>query len=683
MDKDLHNRDNLEDFFRQELDGFGEDPSDGLWEGIADKIPPKPATKIVWYKWAASAAAAILLVSSIAIFCMQQQKVNKLSEQVEHNQQVIDKLSDKVTDLNKSNTTVNQGGEIMPISKKNASSASDTKNANTAISSQQETTINNAGTNNKNIGESISEQNSINNNSLNKNANTNSNLINSPKNMGETISEQHSINKNFNYSPNNNLISNPKNMGETISEQNSINNNSLNKNNNSNPNSNLINSSKNMGEAISEQNSVNNNSLDKNLHSNPNNNINTLPSNKVVNNSLQEKLNKKVHSNSSSQNNLPINNNIGNQPLNNTATNNLPNQNSSLNTNSNSPSIPTNNANDIKGTNNNKLANKPTNKTNTIPPLLTQKKGNKIELNNSAKANKTIADALKKKSPLKIKTPLNNNFSRWFVGAYVSPNYAFRSVRNKPNSPGGGPGPGPGSHNHDNRKKLKEQESAAFSYSAGLQLGFRFSSKWNIKTGVSYTELSQKFNHLACLQYSEVNAEPESNGDITSSYKYAFDSSYGELDTDVKLTHSLGQGGINDGETVKIGLEGKQKLQFINVPLILEYQAFKVNNFSIGLNAGIIVSYLNNTQLSIRKIKTRDDRLRSNLKDLVFLTEPNKQVFTSDYQAGINIEYAVNNKISVFANPNFRRSFKPIYQNARIKTYPQFSSINLGFNLNL
>ncbi len=112
MDDNLH-KDQLEEFFRNAIEDYTEEPPDDWWEELEAKIPPKPIlVKRLWqqYNWAVAAILLVALGGALLFWNSQQQQ--KLTAQLDEQQEVIegltqqiDHLSDKITDQNNTHST--------------------------------------------------------------------------------------------------------------------------------------------------------------------------------------------------------------------------------------------------------------------------------------------------------------------------------------------------------------------------------------------------------------------------------------------------------------------------------------------------------------------------------------------------------------------------------------------------
>ncbi len=119
MDKDLHNEDNLESFFRKSLEDFEDEPSEDLWDRIEVVIPPKPVPvveptflptppKALWIKYLAAAAVTIAIVGAVVGVFSLNEKIKDIGEKVEaieDNNSIADSSHTKQKKSNQSNTS--------------------------------------------------------------------------------------------------------------------------------------------------------------------------------------------------------------------------------------------------------------------------------------------------------------------------------------------------------------------------------------------------------------------------------------------------------------------------------------------------------------------------------------------------------------------------------------------------
>ena len=100
MDKDLHNdNDGLEDFFRDRLSGYQDEPEDDMWERINNGIPVKPKKN---YKpillWTGRAAAACVIFT-LAIFNYQySSQLDEVAQELQHSKDNMASLEGRIND---------------------------------------------------------------------------------------------------------------------------------------------------------------------------------------------------------------------------------------------------------------------------------------------------------------------------------------------------------------------------------------------------------------------------------------------------------------------------------------------------------------------------------------------------------------------------------------------------------
>ncbi len=98
MDKNLHD-DNLEDFFRKELNKLDESPPDDIWDDIEMVIQPVATpsnSRLLWYRWAS--VAALLLIGLVAYTFIYQKNntIEMFSQKLEEQSKIIDSLQKEI-----------------------------------------------------------------------------------------------------------------------------------------------------------------------------------------------------------------------------------------------------------------------------------------------------------------------------------------------------------------------------------------------------------------------------------------------------------------------------------------------------------------------------------------------------------------------------------------------------------
>ncbi len=107
--------DDLEDFFRNRLGEFKDEPPTDMWDRIESDIPPKPAgAPRTVFLWTARAAAVALILGLGLSNFWQKQEMVEMAEELQHSKQDIASLADRLDNAIAGN--IPEGSQAVPAS---------------------------------------------------------------------------------------------------------------------------------------------------------------------------------------------------------------------------------------------------------------------------------------------------------------------------------------------------------------------------------------------------------------------------------------------------------------------------------------------------------------------------------------------------------------------------------------
>ncbi len=159
------------------------------------------------------------------------------------------------------------------------------------------------------------------------------------------------------------------------------------------------------------------------------------------------------------------------------------------------------------------------------------------------------------KKPLDCPTPFGRRGSSWFVDGFVSPNYISRSLTNN--------------GNQIEFNKKDSSESLKLSFSGGINVGRMFGNHFSLKTGLTYSLTTEKFNwskinsikDVLIISVKKIVIAP---GDTV----YVYDTSHFQ-------------------QIGRLTTNSTNRYHSFDVPLIFGYET-KGDNIRFNINAGVI-----------------------------------------------------------------------------------------------
>ena len=250
-----------------------------------------------------------------------------------------------------------------------------------------------------------------------------------------------------------------------------------------------------------------------------------------------------------------------------------------------------------------------TNPTNETKEAIKNKEETEVAKDNGelATAPDVVADAADSAIPLQKKdsvvaanssTAVTSNASadsiqkikHWFAGLLFTPEYAHRQLISS------------NSQEKEEVSVYNSDETPAFSFSAGLDLGYQFNKHWSLNTGVFYQQRGIKTSSVLITRDSSANT----NANSSTTYNWTSSTSGSSVfvlgDTSAVISNSTNASNMPNGwsllsnntasvKVYKANYRTEQTIQYLKVPLMLEY-GYQLKKWAIALGIGIENNFL-------------------------------------------------------------------------------------------
>jgi hypothetical protein len=251
---------------------------------------------------------------------------------------------------------------------------------------------------------------------------------------------------------------------------------------------------------------------------------------------------------------------------------------------------------------------------------------------------------------------------RFSVMPFFAPQFTSTSLKEEkkgPNQnmgPGGPPPPRPGGNNHKDQYKSDEQTQT--SYTTGVLAEIPVGKKWNIQSGISYTQKN------ISIEPKKIYARPDKDGKV----KYVFDcsSGYSYISTKTGTTPVV-------GDSINV-TSSENTLGYIGVPVAVNYKV-ALGRFSIIPTVGTVFNFLTK-----QKIKT--ELVQGSIKEQQTINKI--EGLKSGYlnaTAGVAFEYDVNKRIAINIMPAGSFALTSINKDAGVKSYPNAFGVAGGVKI--
>ena len=244
---------------------------------------------------------------------------------------------------------------------------------------------------------------------------------------------------------------------------------------------------------------------------------------------------------------------------------------------------------------------------------------------------------------------------RWVITGQFAPVHSYRTISGVPNGM--------------RKSDFDNVEKPLLAYSGGINLSYRVFGRWNIQTGVFYTQMGQLINSV--IPVSNMNAAISSSGNpynknfintssgsviVVSNLKSDANTAYSSYFSSESQTAGVNSNAIISG-TAKYRLV--ERLDYLEIPLVVQYRIYdrKLNLYvSGGMSANVLIN--NNVFV--------DNGSEIVKGGAILMARP------VNYSAimGLGFGYHINRNISIGFEPYFKFFLQPYTTSNQINSNP-------------
>ena len=242
----------------------------------------------------------------------------------------------------------------------------------------------------------------------------------------------------------------------------------------------------------------------------------------------------------------------------------------------------------------------------------------------------------------------------FYAGAYIAPNFT-------------------NSHTKTTRGPLlfRSMEKETWSHERGVKAGVIFDGSLKISTALGFYDAVLKSRQNFRINYDPTIETPVDN-EYESTYTLSVPSSYGNTDMEVDFRRSSSDQ-LNEGQNVFLDVITRQRLKFINIPLLVGYEK-GVGRFTFGIQTGMALNMLKTTTFEA-EVRSRSPKFRRYNGPRVTrqLTETRKIGY--DYVLTAGVSYDISPSVRIAFEPVFRTNITPVVSTEDFSN--QMNSISL------
>ena len=225
--------------------------------------------------------------------------------------------------------------------------------------------------------------------------------------------------------------------------------------------------------------------------------------------------------------------------------------------------------------------------------------------------------------------------------------------------------------NNASRLEYNTSESELFSYSGGVNFGYKLNKRWSVHSGFYYSQIGQTVNkiRLGSDDFAQY-------GDETF---IRLNNSLGEVEVEpTKLLSAKPpeniQNIVNGNRLLKFSykLDASvvQRFEYVKIPLMLEYTMID-KKIDVNLVGGLNSNFLVNEGVYLKN-QTGNSRLIGNTTNI--------RQFNYSGALGLGFEYNLTRQINMYFEPHMDYFLNPINY-SETKTYPYSFAVHTGLSV--
>jgi len=226
---------------------------------------------------------------------------------------------------------------------------------------------------------------------------------------------------------------------------------------------------------------------------------------------------------------------------------------------------------------------------------------------------------------------------------------------------------------------LESQES---SFTTGLQFGVNLGEGWIMETGLRHTNSNKSAQHTGSIPYQFLEERLSNQGIYESTLNLQIGSSSGAIETEVVLSRSSATS-IEEQTDLGLNITFSKSITSLDIPLLVKKQ-WAIGNLGLNIRAGLLNRFIIDNNLETSNITVDDARFQSRIEPNEERNGTNKlSTYSPNFLAGFGMEYQLQPKLSVYAEPTFVRSIGPIAKIRFADIYAEGKMVNLGIRYQL
>ena len=225
-------------------------------------------------------------------------------------------------------------------------------------------------------------------------------------------------------------------------------------------------------------------------------------------------------------------------------------------------------------------------------------------------------------------------------------------------------------------------ESQERGFTTGLQFGLNLSKGWIMETGLRYTNSNKSAQHTGSIPYQFLEERLSNQGIYESTLNLQLGSSLGAIETEVVLSRSSATS-IEEQTDLGLNITFSKSVTSLDIPLLVKKQ-WAIGNLGVSIRAGLLNRFIIDNNLETFTVTVDDARFQSRIEPNEERNGTNKlSTYSPNFLVGFSMEYQLQPKLSIYAEPTFVRSIGPIAEIGFADIFAEGKMVNLGIRYRL
>ncbi len=212
--------------------------------------------------------------------------------------------------------------------------------------------------------------------------------------------------------------------------------------------------------------------------------------------------------------------------------------------------------------------------------------------------------------------------------------------------------------------------------SIGVKWNTSLNSKWSLTVGSTYVNSLYDFKTKHYFSYEKGTEQSLGTDKVSNTAEYTGSSTYGEYSVGLDLTRSTNSA-INQGESVDVELDATVNVNFITLPIYLNYNLLEINRLSLDIKGGLSFNKIIRNNMVVNDFRINREGI--DLENFELKTKPKPtQNENYNYISGLAINYNIVENWSICIEPTWAASLSDNHRGLLGKTKAGTFSLEVG-----